>query len=104
MGKPRRKGGSSGRDRIGTILQSPGSAHTEEGSQNRPEIGPGDMEVVALAEIGSATQVSSPHGPGLKEVSEASFDSLTAFASREGSKRQGEAMNTGRRGATRGAS
>lgn len=61
-------------------LEASGSSRSDESAQDRPEIGGSGVDLIALGDVLSSTQVKPSHGAGLAEVSEASLDGLAASA------------------------
>ena len=63
-----------------SALEAARGAQTDEASQDDAEVDGGDVDLVALEDVGPAAQVEPSHAPGLADVSEAPLDGLRALA------------------------
>src|SRR5713226_6437700 len=63
-----------------SALEAPRGAQTDEASQDDAEVDGGDVDLVALEDVGPASQVDPSHAPGLADVSETPLDGLPPLA------------------------
>src|SRR3990172_9065729 len=63
-----------------SALEAARGAQTDKASQHDAEVEGGDVDLVALEDVGPASQVNPSHAPGLADVSETPLDGLPAFA------------------------
>ena len=75
-GEKRRKG--VGKEGL-SALEAARGAPTEKASHHDAEVESGDVDLVALEDVGPTAQVEPSHAPGLAGVSETPFDGLSAF-------------------------
>ena len=63
-----------------SALEPARSAQTEKASQHDTEVEGGDVDLVALEDVGPTSQMNPSHAPGLAGVSETSLDGLPPLA------------------------
>ncbi len=63
-----------------SALEPARGSQTDEASQDDAEVGRGDMDLVALEDVGPASQMNPSHASGLADVSETPLDGLPTLA------------------------
>src|ERR1700693_4214347 len=63
-----------------SALEPARGAQADEASQNDAEVERGDVDLVALEDVGTASQMNPSHPSSLADMSETSLDGLASFA------------------------